>query len=102
MRIHTRTHARVSPTHTPTYAVVQQPSKHVLCLSRPAQKQPHGGRQQLHLDAQRGLAPHSVDEHLQRVGGAGNSLPIHAQQPQQGLPALMEDEENGQRDNLQL
>lgn len=86
--------------HTHTYAVVQQSSEHVLRLSRPAQKQPHGGRQQLHLDPQRGLTPHSINEHLQRVGSTGHSLTIHAQQPQQGLPALMENEQMDANDSV--
>lgn len=86
--LYTRTHTHF----THTYAVVQQSSEHVLSLSRSAQKQPHCGRQQFQLHSQRGLAPHSIYERLQCVGGAGHSLPIHSQQPQQGLPALMEGE----------
>ena len=91
---HSLTH---SLTHTHTYAVVQQSSKHILCLSRPAHKQSHGGRQQLHLHSQRGFTPNSINEHLQRVGGTRHLLPINTQQPQQSLPALMQDEENEQK-----
>lgn len=76
---------------TRTYTVVQQPPQHVLSLSRTTQKQPHGGRQQLHLQLHGGVASHSVDERFQRVGAAGNPLPIGAQQPQQRLPALVDE-----------
>lgn len=70
---------------------MQQSSQHVLCLSRPTQEKSHGGYQQLHLDSQRSLASHSIDEHFQSVGGSGNSLPIHTQQPEQSLPALVKE-----------
>lgn len=79
---------------------MQQSSQHVLHLSWPQQEQPHGSRQQLHLHCRRRFAPDAVDEALQGVGGARDLLPIHAQQPQQGLFALVQTEEEELRSKV--